>query len=479
MKKLLLLLPFLFGIGKIYASDFYLPGITYVTVAPSGPCIYPPTLYVVKSTGAAWGCIGGTYTLMFSGGGGSGTVSSVSVVTVNGVSGSVANPTTTPAISLTLGAITPSSVTIPNDGVHPNQISLPWNSIANPAPSNATGWEGSVSASGTPGWFDLPSALPSVPSVWVFGAGSSDHSVPVQTPPTITINSQAMSLGGSYTITLPTTGIVAASTPVFSPVSGAYGSTQSVTASCTYGTIECNASGSAPLLGSCSSISVSVSQTITAGCFGLGYIPVVTSAAYIIGSGSIKTYAACDNFNGTATCAMNPTSGNFLVAYTTPSSAGAASPLTPSGCVTWTQIGSATSQGDSLWKGTVASSGACNITASNTSTVGILVAEVQNAISTVDGTPGYLNSTLSGGSAAGPSTTTTQNGDVILSFLYDGAATYLLNSPWTSTFSGNTATETKGVSIGYFVQVSAGAVNPTFTVSTGSGQHSATVALEL
>ena len=36
------------------------------------------------------------------GGGGSGTVTSVSVVTTNGVSGTVANPTTTPAISLNL-----------------------------------------------------------------------------------------------------------------------------------------------------------------------------------------------------------------------------------------------------------------------------------------------------------------------------------------------------------------------------------------
>ena len=42
--------------------------------------------------------------------GGSGTVTSVSVVTANGVSGSVANPNTTPALTLTLGAITPSSV---------------------------------------------------------------------------------------------------------------------------------------------------------------------------------------------------------------------------------------------------------------------------------------------------------------------------------------------------------------------------------
>lgn len=39
-----------------------------------------------------------------------GTVTSVSVVTANGISGSIANPTTTPAITLTLGAITPSSV---------------------------------------------------------------------------------------------------------------------------------------------------------------------------------------------------------------------------------------------------------------------------------------------------------------------------------------------------------------------------------
>lgn len=41
---------------------------------------------------------------------GGGTVTSVSVVTANGVSGSVANSTTTPAITLSLGAITPTSV---------------------------------------------------------------------------------------------------------------------------------------------------------------------------------------------------------------------------------------------------------------------------------------------------------------------------------------------------------------------------------
>ena len=41
---------------------------------------------------------------------GTGTVTTVSVVTANGISGTVANPTTTPAITLALGAITPTSV---------------------------------------------------------------------------------------------------------------------------------------------------------------------------------------------------------------------------------------------------------------------------------------------------------------------------------------------------------------------------------
>lgn len=51
-----------------------------------------------------------TITISAAGGGGSGTVTSVSVTTANGISGTVATATTTPAISLSLGAITPTSV---------------------------------------------------------------------------------------------------------------------------------------------------------------------------------------------------------------------------------------------------------------------------------------------------------------------------------------------------------------------------------
>ena len=52
----------------------------------------------------------GRITAAANGIGGGGSVLSVSVTTANGVSGVVATPTTTPAITLTLGAITPSSV---------------------------------------------------------------------------------------------------------------------------------------------------------------------------------------------------------------------------------------------------------------------------------------------------------------------------------------------------------------------------------
>jgi hypothetical protein len=54
-----------------------------------------------QSTGLKWAEVTGT-----------GTVTSVSVTTANGISGTVATATTTPAITLTLGSITPSAVQI-------------------------------------------------------------------------------------------------------------------------------------------------------------------------------------------------------------------------------------------------------------------------------------------------------------------------------------------------------------------------------
>lgn len=69
----------------------------------------PVAATITQGTGITVTNGSGTITIA-SAGGGSGTVTSVSVSTANGVSGTVANSTTTPAITLSLGAITPSSV---------------------------------------------------------------------------------------------------------------------------------------------------------------------------------------------------------------------------------------------------------------------------------------------------------------------------------------------------------------------------------
>lgn len=66
---------------------------------------------------------------------GSGTVTSVSVSTANGVSGSVATATTTPAITLTLGAITPTSVTTPQTINTSNAIAASGNAATVPITS--------------------------------------------------------------------------------------------------------------------------------------------------------------------------------------------------------------------------------------------------------------------------------------------------------------------------------------------------------
>lgn len=63
------------------------------------------TIVYVKNSGTSstgWAVLGG--------GGGSGTVGSVAVTAANGISGTVSNATTTPAITLSLGAITPTSI---------------------------------------------------------------------------------------------------------------------------------------------------------------------------------------------------------------------------------------------------------------------------------------------------------------------------------------------------------------------------------
>lgn len=95
MKKIiiafLLLVPF-FAYGQSFNS---LPNAGAVTTSDSILIHRPGSYYKAKLSNFPFGA---------------GTVTSVSVTSANGVSGSVATATTTPAITLTLGAITPTTV---------------------------------------------------------------------------------------------------------------------------------------------------------------------------------------------------------------------------------------------------------------------------------------------------------------------------------------------------------------------------------
>ena len=77
---------------------------TYSTFSTRLPVGINGQVLVVDSsqpTGLAWGSVGGS---------GSGTVTGLTFTNANGISGTVATPTTTPNLTLSLGAITPTSV---------------------------------------------------------------------------------------------------------------------------------------------------------------------------------------------------------------------------------------------------------------------------------------------------------------------------------------------------------------------------------
>lgn len=89
---------------NVFTSNFDLVG---AGSSYSLPTASTSVLGGVKIDGTTITIAGGVISAV---GGGSGTVTSVSVVTANGVSGSVATATTTPAITLSLGVITPTTV---------------------------------------------------------------------------------------------------------------------------------------------------------------------------------------------------------------------------------------------------------------------------------------------------------------------------------------------------------------------------------
>lgn len=139
----------------------------------------------------------GHITAASNGTGGGGTVTSVSVTTANGVSGTVANATTTPAITLTLGAITPSSVAATGTVTGANL------SGTNTGDQTIT-LTGDVTGSGT-GSFSATLAASGVTS-GTYGDGTHVAQITVDAKGRITSASNVAITGGGGSGTVTTTG---------------------------------------------------------------------------------------------------------------------------------------------------------------------------------------------------------------------------------------------------------------------------------
>lgn len=240
-------------------------------------------------------------------GGGTGTVTSVSVTTANGVSGSVATATTTPAITLTLGAITPTTVdkvtiTAPATGSTLTIADGKTFTVSNTL--TLTGTDSSSLNIQTGGTLSTLAATPGVGDIAYFSIGGSSPalslitaaavgkiyaSAGVTTAPALTATPQ---LGASGTLGTLAFGNATSGTITLSPVSGALGS---VTLSMPAATDT--------LVGKATTDTLTnktlTTPTITS--------PTVTGSAVTLTSGTSRTLAnASEIVVCTSTCTVTP-----------------------------------------------------------------------------------------------------------------------------------------------------------------------------
>lgn len=217
-----------------------------------------------------------------------GTVISVSVVTASGISGTVANATTTPAITLTLGDITPSS------------IALGTGSIT---------MTGSIAATGarvTKGWFtDIETTNALVGNITgsaatVTGAAqaaiTSLGTLTTLTVDDITINGNTISSAGASTLAItPTAGQAITFDGTVTLDAGVIAGATSITSTTFVGALTGTASGNLVLGGALGTPS---SGTLT-NCTGLpvaGLVAltaseiVITTAGGVLASAAVATY---------------------------------------------------------------------------------------------------------------------------------------------------------------------------------------------
>jgi len=247
------------------------------------------------------------------GGGGSGTVTSVSVTTANGVSGSVATPTTTPAITLTLGAITPTSI-VASGAISGSNLS----GTNTGDQTNITGNAGTATALQTARTINGTS-FDGTANITITSAASTLTGTTLASGVTA---SSLTSFGSSIALGTPGSGVLTNCTglPLTTGVTGTLalangGTAASLTAS-NGGIFYSTGSAGAILSGTATANKILVSGSSTTPSW---YTPTTGRIAYFTTGGAVTS---------DATLTYDGTSGQFGNATTTALSIGAALPTT-------------------------------------------------------------------------------------------------------------------------------------------------------
>ena len=204
-----------------------------------------------------------------------------------------------------------------------------------------------------------------------------------------------------------------------------------------------------------------------------GVQAIVTQQASAATAPSVAAVWSVSAYDTVLTQTLSPTAGQLLVAFT---SSQGGSLLTPSGCGTWTERGSADAANDAMWSAPITSSGSCTVTlvlGVNDNVLGLW--EINTVSKTVD--VAATAATTSSTPAVGASVTTTVANDLVLGTCssYLTTPTFTIISPFINDYNGSNI---YAVGMAHYVKVSAGSITPSWTVSTSTSWDCGTLAVE-
>lgn len=227
-------------------------------------------------------------------------------------------------------------------------------------------------------------------------------------------------------------------------------------------------------------------QGIPLGSTYQGSAAAVPSVVNTCGTGAFGTNPSASftyGTGGSGTCAntSTPTSGDILTVFIygligTPTIA------TPSGCATWTLVQHDATNDQSIYVGSASSSGSCTVTESTTSSsnasVDVVGYDVSHALTTTDGSNSALSAFCT--SCSGPSITTTVNGDMVLSVTVESGTSHTdtVSSPFTQDYFSQNASSGDTQLAGHDLQATAGAINMSWTDSSGNNFYTLIVGLK-